>query len=617
MRDALSIINRIQHDPSFNPDEFLIGFEDRFTGTQFVNFTSFIKLNMPSHRVRYIMQNNVVLWSRLKKIDILGQQPSSLNQFSAINSFTAGSLTRIFKPTSHSRQNFSVVLPNFDTTSSSITIIRASVGLSHTLVLTKQSDCYSFGLNQFHQVSPSSFQSHSFKQQPVHFISSKVLSVSAGSHYSMLVTSDHNVYGFGRNDYGQIGILEKSMLTSVDELLFESVGPLGPVVVRNLTIVEYFNSKNILKIACGETHSLALSIFGSVYTFGNNYHHACGHHDPNSITPRELSLPEPAIDISVGRYHSLILLSSGSVLSFGSNASNQLGRSHLLNDYRPLPIDGNDVLVFGKSSSGGCGVVAKRVAPVILSCLSNLNICKIFAGIGGATAAVDTNGLAYVIGGEFGPKLRSYNDDFYVSVALSLSVSYLISSSFVDLTDCNLGLSMIEDDRKTLIKDLSDTDMTCRGKILNFYCACDNQFVDRVDFVLFLNCFPDLVTEIKLMIKGKRSENNHISKIEKKSSEIDIYWNFKSCQIFDLIQFLYGHEVQPPLPSLNSPLLFTAISPSFDGSQFSTPDAWDINMLIHRDVSIRAHRVILSIFSSFFRAMFTSSMADSKESQSN
>jgi poly(A) polymerase Pap1/uncharacterized protein (UPF0248 family) len=66
------IFNRIKWDPQFNPDEFYMGYEDRFLGMQEVAFHDFRKEDfIPWHRVWYFKQNGKIVWDRKARFNLL------------------------------------------------------------------------------------------------------------------------------------------------------------------------------------------------------------------------------------------------------------------------------------------------------------------------------------------------------------------------------------------------------------------------------------------------------------------------------------------------------------------------------------------------------------------
>lgn len=72
--------------------------------------------------------------------------------------------------------------------------------------------------------------------------------VSAGSDYNLALTSDGKMYGWGNNDYGQLG--NGSNIPSAKPKLL------------------YFGGEKIKQFSCGDFFAGAVTSSGKVYTWG-------------------------------------------------------------------------------------------------------------------------------------------------------------------------------------------------------------------------------------------------------------------------------------------------------------------------------------------------------------
>lgn len=77
----------------------------------------------------------------------------------------------------------------------------------------------------------------------------KFIAISAFTNSSLAVTAEGNVYGWGSNSNGRIGL-------HGEEHVFL------PVHISSLS--------RIIKVSCGVNHSLALDVNGSVHSCGGN-----------------------------------------------------------------------------------------------------------------------------------------------------------------------------------------------------------------------------------------------------------------------------------------------------------------------------------------------------------
>ena len=85
----------------------------------------------------------------------------------------------------------------------------------------------------------------------------------------------------------------------------------------------------ISSLCCGLHHTLLLSTQGQVFSFGSNSHGQLGVADlaPRGAPAQVQRITEKVVRISAGSYHSVALTVSGRVYTWGNNAKGQLGRA--------------------------------------------------------------------------------------------------------------------------------------------------------------------------------------------------------------------------------------------------------------------------------------------------
>ncbi|KAJ1490721.1 regulator of chromosome condensation 1/beta-lactamase-inhibitor protein II, partial [Baffinella frigidus] len=147
-----------------------------------------------------------------------------------------------------------------------------------------------------------------------------VVTVASGSFHSLAITESLDLYSWGWNNDGQLGM--------------------GPLELRpNIpypTKVVYFDSKvkvKIVKISAGFAHTAAVTADGELYTWGNNRYGQLGLGDyvarrfPSLVTGfiDSRGAEFKVADVKCGLYHCLVQTTAGSIWSFGSNSRGQLG----------------------------------------------------------------------------------------------------------------------------------------------------------------------------------------------------------------------------------------------------------------------------------------------------
>ncbi|KAJ3236570.1 putative E3 ubiquitin-protein ligase herc4 [Chytriomyces hyalinus] len=237
-------------------------------------------------------------------------------------------------------------------------IIGVSCGDSFTVVVTSCGKALSFGLNNFQQLGHSFDKTQSAKPKLVNYrpfnpISGasvsipKVVSASCGSKHTLLLTRSGNIWAFGDNSGGQIGMESKSTIS-------------GAYLIRSLS------SFSFKKVAAGANFSLALTISGSVFSWGFNTVGQLGHGNkfPSLSIPTRIAKLSNIMDISCGGSHCAAIDAKGTCFVWGSGSHGQTA-SISPGCNIPIPLISMDGCDFGPIESVVCGkthtvVTAKR-----------------------------------------------------------------------------------------------------------------------------------------------------------------------------------------------------------------------------------------------------------------
>ena len=203
-------------------------------------------------------------------------------------------------------------------------VVQVAAGDNHSLAVTSSGQLYAFGENGFGELGISK---HSGTGEPnptpalvsLPGVTGGVVQVAAGNDDSLAVTSTGQLYAFGLNDYGQLGITTNSGTEDPNQTpaLVSLPGATGGVV----------------QVATGDQESLAVTSTGQLYAFGLNeigelgstIHN--GTSEPNP-TPALVSLPGATggvVQVASGSGDGLAVTSTGQLYAFGGNYNGQLG----------------------------------------------------------------------------------------------------------------------------------------------------------------------------------------------------------------------------------------------------------------------------------------------------
>lgn len=209
-------------------------------------------------------------------------------------------------------------------------VVDVACGKDHVLILDRSGTVYSWGVGSSCQlgvkVNPN-LRTRVFGPLKIPGLN-KVKRVFAGEYHSFALKEDGKVFSWGLNNFGQAGN---------SELVGDGA------IIEKPTHAPFFDDKNIVEIAGGNHHSLALTKDGDIYAFGEMNFHQLGLNPANlpestvrekNGTPAYVPVPTkieaPGLPkfkaIATGSDHSLaISAEDGSIWTWGFGETYQLG----------------------------------------------------------------------------------------------------------------------------------------------------------------------------------------------------------------------------------------------------------------------------------------------------
>ncbi|KAJ1451459.1 regulator of chromosome condensation 1/beta-lactamase-inhibitor protein II, partial [Pelagophyceae sp. CCMP2097] len=181
--------------------------------------------------------------------------------------------------------------------------VHASNGAEHSLVLLRDGRLAAFGCNARGQLGSAGGQCA--VPRFVALGTRRVLHVASSYHHT-LVACEGAVFGFGRNDVGQLGVGDFAERTS-------------PAPLESLRL------KHVSSISCGQYHSCAVSD-GALMACGRNDYGQAGKGSEIGVVCVFTSVDEAAYEsVACGYYHAVAVRRDGRIVGFGRNDSGQLG----------------------------------------------------------------------------------------------------------------------------------------------------------------------------------------------------------------------------------------------------------------------------------------------------
>jgi alpha-tubulin suppressor-like RCC1 family protein len=195
---------------------------------------------------------------------------------------------------------------------------------SPSFVLDADNEIYAFGPNHYGELGIGRFSQAEFlpvqvtRPQSVH----GWMNMAAGSRFAFGISDDGLLYSWGDNPLGQLGSMD---------ITNSSV----PLLITNLA------QHAFVKVVAGGSHALALSSTGELWAWGNNQFGQLGTGTTNAFTvPQRIAPPSQELawtNIYAGFNSSYAVASDGVLYSWGNNRFGQLG-VNLTNTVFPNPV---------------------------------------------------------------------------------------------------------------------------------------------------------------------------------------------------------------------------------------------------------------------------------------
>ncbi|XP_070948705.1 probable E3 ubiquitin-protein ligase HERC6 isoform X4 [Macaca nemestrina] len=209
-----------------------------------------------------------------------------------------------------------------------------SCGKEHSLAVCHKGRVFAWGAGSEGQLGIGEFKEISFTPKKITTLNGiKIIQVSCGHYHSLALSKDSQVFSWGKNSHGQLGLGK------------EVPSQASPQRVRSLEGIP------LAQVAAGGAHSFALSLCGTSFGWGSNSAGQLALSGRNVPVQSNKPLSIGALKnlgviyISCGDEHTAVLIQDGKVFTFGDNSSGQLGCSPTPEKRGPQLVERIDGLV--------------------------------------------------------------------------------------------------------------------------------------------------------------------------------------------------------------------------------------------------------------------------------
>ena len=187
---------------------------------------------------------------------------------------------------------------------------------SNTVIGTK--DVLVFGNNKYGQLGLADKDD---RPTPQYLMKNEnIVQIICGVNFTIILKECGEILVIGCYTYGTC---------EVRSCILTPLTPLTPLVLNK-------HVARVVQIACGNSHTMILTLDGDVFSFGNNLSGQLGlGHDISQKNPQQVETSDWVIKIASGHDHSAIITNNYEIFMFGRNMFGQLGLGHNKNQYSP------------------------------------------------------------------------------------------------------------------------------------------------------------------------------------------------------------------------------------------------------------------------------------------
>ena len=209
-------------------------------------------------------------------------------------------------------------------------ILHIACGVNYSAAVTSNFDVFTWGSGVFGNLGHGDTKDRSKPELVRRLIGASIVTLAAGSKHMLALSHSGEVWSWGHGDNGRLGLASGDV---------DHEGHGGLIGHLEPSMITSFRAP-VIAVATGEAHSVAITVFGELFTWGAGSYGRLGHgFDHDELSPKRVeNLPAKLSSVACGVLHTVAMTDSGALWVFGGGQYGQLGLSRSLGHQR-LPIE--------------------------------------------------------------------------------------------------------------------------------------------------------------------------------------------------------------------------------------------------------------------------------------
>jgi len=183
---------------------------------------------------------------------------------------------------------------------------QVTVGDSHMTVLTTEGEVLTTGAGSYGRLGNFDTVDQLYLEQ-VELLASGIVQIAGGKSFTLALSSDGVIYGWGRNHKGQLGT---GLGLAVDMYAMQAV----PEPIESNELL----GRRVTKVSAGSSHAACITKGGELFYWGMSMH----------LEPVRVNdlLHTQVVDVACGKDYTIAIDKDGKAYSFGKGKTGCLGQ---------------------------------------------------------------------------------------------------------------------------------------------------------------------------------------------------------------------------------------------------------------------------------------------------